>query len=208
MTSTNTRILSVYKSRNTILEQLDKQGFNINDYQGFSINEVNSMIVNDQLDMLFTHREEPRKAYVKYYASKQIKSNALDDIIEDLYTIEPVLVKTDTLIIIIDDEPNDTILEKVRFIHDRFGYFAIIFNIKRLQYNVLNHALVPSAHILSDLEKSEFMTTYQIKDNSKLPEISRFDPQALSIGLRPGQICRFERSSSTAMKNMYYRACV
>ena len=48
----------------------------------------------------------------------------------------------------------------------------------------------------------------QIKDKSQLPEISRFDPQALVIGLRPGDICLIERSSVTAMKTNYYRVCV
>lgn len=191
-----------------MIEQLDKQGFDVTDYQEFSINEVDAMIANTQLDMLMTHKTDGRKVYVKYYSLKQIRPAIVDTIIEDLYTIESVLTKPDTLIIVIDDEPNDTILDKVKYIYDRYGYFVILFNIKRLQYNILNHVYVPSASILPAAEMAEFMKTYQIRDLTQLPEISRFDPHALSVGVRPGQIMRFERNSTTAMKSLYYRACV
>lgn len=207
-TNTSTRILSVHKSRNIIIEQLDKQGFDIADYQGFSINEVDAMITNSQLDMLLSHKTDGRKVYVKYYDNKQIRPNIIDDVIEDLYTIECVLTKKDTLIIIIEDEPNDTTLEKVKYVFDRFGYFVVIFNIKRLQFNILNHTYVPEATVLSDADKAEFMTTRQIKDNTQLPEISRFDAHALSLGVRPGQVVQFERNSTTAMRNKYWRVCV
>ena len=191
-----------------MIEQLDKQGFDVTDYQEFSINEVDAMITNSQLDMLMTHKTDGRKVYVKYYSLKQIRPAIVDTIIEDLYTIESVLTKPDTLIIVIDDEPNDTILDKVKYIYDRYGYFVILFNIKRLQFNILNHVYVPSASILPAAEMAEFMKTYQIRDLTQLPEISRFDPHAMSVGVRPGQIMRFERNSTTAMKSMYYRACV
>ena len=207
-TNSSTRILSVYKSRNTVLEQLDTQGFNIADYQGFSINEVDAMITSSQLDMLLTHKTDGRKAYVKYYDNKQIRPNIIDEVIEDLYTIDAVLSKADTLIIIIDDEPNDTTVDKVKYIYDRYGYFVIIFSIKRLQFNILNHTYVPTATILSDEEKAAFMKEKQIKDDSQLPEISRFDAHALSIGVRPGQVIRIERSSTTAMRSNYWRVCV
>ena len=63
----------------------------------------------------------------------------LDNIIEDLYIIENVLTKQDSLVIIIDDEPNDTILAKVKYLYEREGIFVIIHNIKRLQTNILKH---------------------------------------------------------------------
>jgi len=191
-----------------MIEQLEKQEFDVTDYQEFSINEVDAMITNSQLDMLMTHKTDGRKVYVKYYANKQIRPPIVDNIIEDLYTIDTVLTKRDTLIIVIDDEPNDTILDKVKYIYDRYGYFVILFNIKRLQFNILNHVYVPSASVLTDTEMADFMKTYQIRDLTQLPEISRFDPHAMSVGVRPRQIMRFERNSTTAMKSMYYRACV
>ena len=41
-----------------------------------------------------------------------------------------------------------------------------------------------------------------------LPEISRFDPQALSLCLRPKQVIRIDRKSDTALEYKYYRVCI
>jgi DNA-directed RNA polymerase subunit H (RpoH/RPB5)/nitrate reductase NapAB chaperone NapD len=211
--SNSSRIISIYKSRNTILELLDNQDYNTEDYLGFSINEIDAMLKNSQLDMLLTHNKDGKKVYVKYYfnvkqTTRQIKPQTLDDIIEDLFSIEEVLTKNDTLVIIIDDEPNDTILAKMRYLYDHDGIFVVIHNIQRLQFNILNHSLVPAISVLTDEESTELKTKYNLKNNTQLPEISRFDPQALAIGLRPGQICAIERESMTAMEYKYYRICV
>jgi hypothetical protein len=209
MSTTSNRILSVFKSRKTILELLEKQGFDIKSYVNFSINEIDAMYTNAQLDMLLTNEGSNKKAYIKYYLSaKQIKPDSLDDIIEDLFDIENVLKKDDILIVIIEDEPNDTIITKVKYLYDRNGIFVVIHNIKRLQFNILNHRLVPSCEILTETEVEDLKKRYKLTNTMQLPEISRFDPQALAICLRPGQVCKFERDSLTAMKYDYYRVCV
>jgi hypothetical protein len=158
--------------------------------------------------MLLTN-ESKNKTYVKYYlTNKQIKPQTLDDIIEDLYSIETILTKKDTLIIIIEDEPNDTIITKIKYLYDHDGIFVVIHNIKRLQFNILNHRLVPDCTILDEKAIEELKIKYNIKNIKQLPEISRFDPQALAMCMRPGNVCRFERDSSTAMKYNYYRICI
>jgi DNA-directed RNA polymerase subunit H (RpoH/RPB5) len=209
-TVSSTRVLSIYKSRGTILDQLESQGYNVGDYIGFSINEVDAMYGNDQLDMLLETKDEPkRKTYIKYYlTAKQLKPNNLDEMIEDLFVIENVLTKSDNLIIILDDEPNQTIIKKVQYLFDHDGIFVVLHNIQRLQFNILNHRCVPKCTILSDTETATIKKKYNIKDNSQFPEISRFDPQALAMCVRPGEICKFERNSATAMKYDYFRLCV
>jgi len=209
MSTTSNRILSIYKSRRTILELLGYQNFDVNEYNEFSINEIDAMYNNEQLDMLLNHNKNAKKVYIKYYlTSKQIKPQNLDDIIEDLFTIENVLTKDDTLIVIIEDEPNDTIISKLKYLYDHDGIFVVIHNIKRLQFNILEHALVPNCVILEDSEIKDLKEKFNINNLKQLPEISRFDPQALAICLRPGQICKFERDSATALKYNYYRICI
>jgi DNA-directed RNA polymerase subunit H (RpoH/RPB5) len=213
MSTISSRIISIYKSRTTLLAQLQKQGYNVDDYSSFTINEIDSMLSNSQLDMLVNHSDKDTKIYIKFYftlkqTTKQIKKEVLDNIIEDLFTIDEVLTKKDTLMIIIDDEPNDTILTKMKYLYNHDEIFVVIHNIHRLQYNILDHTLVPYMKTLTQVEENEFMKSKQIQDKSQLPEISRFDPQALVIGLRPGDICLIERSSVTAMKTNYYRVCV
>ena len=225
MTSASNRILSIYKSRNTILELLSYRGYDISEYTGFSINEIDAMFSNSQIDMLVSEKGKSegqgegqeegqgegqgRKVYIKYYLqSKQIRPQNLDEIIEDLYLIDSILTKKDTLVVIVNEEPNETITNKVKYLYDHDGILVVIHHIKRLQFNILNHILVPKMTILGDIEKDELYKRYSIQNDKNLPEISRFDPQALALMLRPGQICRLQRKSATALTKDYYRVCI
>lgn len=206
--SNSNRILSIYKSRITLLNFMEKLNYNTLEYKEFNINEIDAMYSNTQLDMLITHSNENRKVYIKYYFTSKIRPNNLDTIIEDLYDIESVLTKDDTLIMVIDEEPNDAIITKVKYLYEKNGIFVVIHNINRLQFNVLQHSLVPYVEILPTEQVSELKKRINIKDLKQLPEISRFDPVALAILLRPGQVVKFVRSSITALKADYYRVCV
>lgn len=203
------QIQQIYKARNTILRHLESQNFNVAEYNLFSVNEIDAMLTNNQLDMLINDEQRQRKVYVKFYTdTKQFRPQALDEIVEDLFLVETVLTKRDTLVVIIDAEPNDTLIEKLKYVYAHNGIFIVVHNIKRLQYNILEHNLVPSARVLSEPETTELFQTYNLKSVAQLPEISRFDPQALAIMLRPGEVCSLERNSATALKTTYYRACV
>ena len=209
MSSNSNRILSLYKSRNNILDILETLGYTISDYSGFSINEIDAMFVNQQLDMLVSHKSKPVKTYIKYFlTAKQIRPQNLDVIIEDLFAIENVLTKDDTLVIIIEEEPNDTLVAKLKYLFDHDGIFVVVHNIQRLQFNILKHKLVPPTTILTDDEVKELKVKYNLKELTQLPEISRFDPVALAIAMRPGQVCKILRSSATALDYEYYRICV
>lgn len=209
MSTTSNKILSVYNSRNTLIEIMEYKGYNVEDYNLFSINEVDAMYKNNQLDMLLTHSKNNRKAYIKYYLkAKQIKKQDLDDIIEDLYLIENALTKDDYLIIVTEDEPNDTIIAKVKYLYEHDGIFVVIHNMKRLQYNILNHILVPSSKILTPDEVEALKHKYNLVSLNQLPEVSRFDPHSLAICLRPGEVCKYDRKSITALTTEYYRICV
>ena len=209
MSASSNKILSVYNSRNTLVEILTEKGYKTDDYSNFSINEVDAMYKNTQLDMLLTHSTNSRKVYIKYYLkAKQIKKPDLDDIIEDLYFIENVLTKEDCLIIVTEDEPNDTIVAKINYLYEHDGIFIVIHNIKRWQYNILTHTLVPKAKILSNAEVETLKQRFNLMSVKQLPEVSRFDPQSLAICLRPGEVCKYDRKSATALSTEYYRVCV
>jgi len=209
MSYNNNHILNIYKSRMNILNIMEYQGYAVSDYVNFNINQVDAMLSNDQLDMLIENGNTKQKTYIKYYFnSKQIRQNNLDEIIEDLYIIDEVLDKKDNLIVIIEDEPNDVIISRLRYLYENDGIFVVIHNIHRLQYNILNHELVPKCVVLSDDETNEFKQNYNISTGSQLPEISRFDPQALALCMRPSQVCKFTRKSITALETIYYRICV
>ena len=81
-------------------------------------------------------------------------------------------------------------------------------NIKRLQFNILDHILVPEHRVMDNNNVEEIMRKYNITNKNQFPDISRFDPVAQIIGLRPGQVCNILRSSKTAIITNYYRVCI
>jgi DNA-directed RNA polymerase subunit H (RpoH/RPB5) len=216
MTSQNSSaiISTVFTSRNTILDLMGKQGYNIEDYANFSISEVNSMKQNNQLDMLLEKKEDDpltkrkNKIYIRYYLGKTIRPANIQEMIDDLFNLEEILKKEDTLFIIIKDEINETMTNELKHIWETDGIFIVIENIKRLQFNILEHELVPEHTIVPESEVVNIMKKYNITDKNQFPDISRFDPVSRAIGLRPGQLCHIVRPSKTAIQANYYRLCV
>uniref|UniRef100_A0A6C0I3S7 RNA polymerase subunit H/Rpb5 C-terminal domain-containing protein n=1 Tax=viral metagenome TaxID=1070528 RepID=A0A6C0I3S7_9ZZZZ len=210
MSTSANRTLQIYKARFNILELLQEQGYDVDEYSEFSINEIDSMLKSSQLDMLVNDQEKDRKTYVKFYldGTKQIRPQTLNTIIEDLFVLENILTKKDTLIIVTEDEPNETIVTRMKYLYDHDGIFVVIHNIQRLQYNMLKHELVPDCTILSKDDVAALIKEYNITGLTQLPEISRFDPHALALSIRPGDVCSFNRKSATALFTKYYRICI
>tara|TARA_A100001011_G_scaffold365323_2_gene416865 strand:+ start:834 stop:1466 length:633 start_codon:yes stop_codon:yes gene_type:complete len=207
--SENRNIVSVFKSRNNILNILNSRGFNINSYSGFSVNEIHSLVTNDLLDMLVTNEITNKKVYIKYFnLDKSIRPNNVHEIVESLFNIEQILNNTDELIIITKDEPNETLQKLQRSIYAHDNIYVNIINIERLQFNILEHTLVPKHTVIYDVNDIEnIKKQYNIINNSEFPTISRFDPVSQVLGIRPGELFEIERSSKTAIKNKFYRIC-
>ena len=217
MASQNSSILisNIYNSRKVILELMKQQGYNVNDYSNFSINEVNSMKLNNQLDMLLetnddnvTDETPKKKIYIRFYLASRPAPKNIQEMIDDLFILTETLKKTDTLFIIIKDDPNETLINELKHIWESEGIFIVIESIKRLQFNILEHELVPPHRVMMESEVKQVMTKYNITDKVQFPDISRFDPVARVIGLRPGQVCNITRASKTAIETNYYRVCV
>jgi len=213
--NTSSLISQIYNSRLTLLKQLNRQGYNTEEYQDFSVNEINTMKTNNQLDMMIEKRtkisdteEEIKKIYVKYYLAKSLRPNNLEEMVDDLFNIEEILTKSDTLHVVVKDEVNDTLQAQLRHIWERDGIFIIIHPLKRLQYNVLEHILVPTHRVLTNAEKIEIMRKYNIMKDEEFPDLQRFDPVAKAIGIRPGEVCEILRPSKTAVTAPYYRICI
>ena len=148
-----------------------------------------------------------RKIYIRYYLTKTLQKKNIDEIIDDLFQLEEILTKDDTLMIVVKEDMNETLQNLVKHIWAQDGIFIIIQSIRRLQYNILEHSLVPSHRVLTDKEVDEIKKRYNIKDETQFPDISRFDPVAQVIGIRPGQVCEIIRASKTAISSKYYRIC-
>ena len=204
--SDHKKILEIYKSRNNLLDMLESLDYNVNDYKGFSISELDTIFTNKQLDMLLTNISNNKKIYIKYYIDKSLRPQNLHEMIEDLFTIEEILEKQDTLMVVIKDEPNETIQKLLSEIFINDSHFVTVINIHRLQFNILNHSMVPKHKILREEEKDLVIKKFNII-NDNIPEISRFDPVAQVIGIRPGEYCQITRPSKTSITSEFYRIC-
>jgi DNA-directed RNA polymerase subunit H (RpoH/RPB5) len=161
---------------------------------------------NKQLDMLVV-KESGQKAYVKYHLGKPLRRDNIVECVEDLFNLEKTLTKQDSLIIVMKGEMNDTNVSVLSQIWEQEGIHIVIFSLDRLQFNILEHSYVPKHTILTEQETQEMMMRYNVSNTDMLPNISRYDPVAMAIGMRPGQVCRIERFSKTAVKTAYYRVC-
>jgi DNA-directed RNA polymerase subunit H (RpoH/RPB5) len=103
---------------------------------------------------------------------------------------------------------NDTLMATLKHVWETDKIFIVVQNIKRLQFNIHEHTLVPPHRVISDDERSVIKTKYNITNDTQFPDISRFDPVAQAICLRPGQICEITRPSKTAIQSIYYRLCI
>lgn len=218
MVTTNTSVLisQIYQSRKTVLELMERQGFDVTGYANFSVSEINAMKQNNQLDMLLEQKVESslekspsnKKAYIRYFLGKTLRPANLQEMIDDLYVLTETLKKQDILYIIIKDHVNDTLINELKDIWERDGIFIIIESIKCLQFNILKHTLVPPHNVMSEEDVMAIMRRHNITDKVQFPDISRFDPVARAIGLRPGQVCHIIRPSKTAITTDYYRICM
>jgi DNA-directed RNA polymerase subunit H len=127
--------------------------------------------------------------------------------IDDLFHVEEILTKDDTLLIVVKEEINETLLNAVKHIWESDKIFIVLQPLKRLQFNILEHVLVPAHRVLTVEEMISIKKRYNIIDDAQFPDISRFDPVAQAIGIRPGEVCEIIRASKTAISAPYYRIC-
>jgi DNA-directed RNA polymerase subunit H (RpoH/RPB5) len=167
-------------------------------------------------------KKPKKKVYIKFHLEKLLSTGHINDLVEDLYVLgsggeigglgistnanDTVLTEKDMLIIVTKQE----VKTMNQYLNQLFlqGRYIVLLSLDRLQFNILNHQYVPPHTILSKEETEDMMKKYNVADKSQLPDISRYDPVALAIGMRPGDVCKIDRPSKSAIHSTYYRVCV
>jgi DNA-directed RNA polymerase subunit H (RpoH/RPB5) len=205
--SSSSFISKLYKSRNILLNILEDRGFEINDYKFFGISEMQILHANKQLDMILENQTTGEKIYVKYHLST-LNQQRIYEFIDDIYHLEELIKPNDELLIIVKDQNiNKTLEEIMNFIYVKDNIFVNVKKIEHYLFNILDHVLVPKHTRLNNTEKQKIYEKYKITNDKEMPEISRFDPVATTIGLRPGELCEIIRPSTTSIESKYYRLC-
>lgn len=110
------------------------------------------------------------------------------------------------MLLIITKDYASTINELLRTKYS--NHYINIYKINELQFNILEHSFVPTHIRLTEMEKRELYLKYNIEHDKQMPQISRFDPVAKVILLRPGEVCKIIRYDKISLQNDYYRICV
>ncbi len=193
---------------------LTEMGFDCGAYANFSMEELDILQRNDSLDFMVVKDQE--KCYVRYMTedantknpANSVKKLNISNIIDDMFMQEGILTEKDTLVLITNEYSMDSIHKTLKNIWELKKLYVVLFDLKQLQLNVLKHRLVPKHHKLSPSDKTELFHTLNIEKDEQLPEISRFDPVAKTLFLRPGEVCRITRFDKISYTNDYYRVCV
>ena len=201
-------IAKIFKSRKIMLELAERRGYNIDQYKDFNIPEISTLYNTCNLDMLLTDPETQEKLYFKYHLKTKISKTHIQDYMEDLYNVEEKIGPNDNLIIVGKDKPNDTLINVLDMANKNDEYYVNIYNIHDYLYNILDHVLVPQHRIIDENEKKQLEKYYNVTNKKQWPEISRFDPVAVAIGIKPGQVAEITRSSPTSLTTKYYRLCI
>jgi DNA-directed RNA polymerase subunit H len=208
-------IYHISKARQNVLELMNNNGYDTTEYDNFTKSEVNAMNSYNQLDMLLTKDVDQSKIYIRFALDTKVTVTLIKAMVENLfYAIEegdesatPVLSRKDILYIIFQSDPNQTVVNMLKHIWETDGIYIIPQSLMRLQFNILKHSLVPPHRIMSHEEVEEIKRRFNLK-LEELPRISRFEPVAQAICIKPGQVCEIARSSRNAIVSMYYRVCV
>jgi len=199
-------IQHIYKGRINILKQLKALEYNTDAYENVSIMEVTHMHKNNQLDMIL--KKPNQTVYCKYLLNKSLRINYIEEIIEELMNYRAVLKETDSIILVTQHNGTDTIKLYLRKLFTDRNIYISNRTLAQLQFNILEHAIVPKHTILTYSQIKEMKTRYNINSSDALPEISRFDPVSKALMLKPGEIIHIERPSKTAVTGDYYRVCI
>ena len=193
---------------------LTEMGYDCSSFEHFSMEELDVLQKNDSLDFLVLKDKE--KCYVKYMTedsntknpANSVKKLNISNIIEEMFMQEGILTEKDTLVLITNEYSVDSIHKALKNIWELKHLYVVLFDLKQLQLNVLKHKLVPKHVKLNAEEKVELYHALNIEEDAQLPEISRFDPVAKTLFMRPGEVCRITRFDKISFTNDYYRVCI
>ena len=90
------------------------------------------------------------KIYVRYALLRTVRPNVLNELVDELFGDEQTLTKRDTLIVVMKEPVNDTLTTAIVNLWERDGIFVIVHCLPRLQYNLLEHEIVPPHFVMTD----------------------------------------------------------
>ena len=211
---------TLYRSRITLLEHLDHEGYDTTPFNKFSPKEIMEMVKAGPVAgappalQMELNRKDPdlskkhRKCLVVYTIGK-IKQKLSAFTLKIINTEEGTFDPETTELIIVTMEPIGTNFHAMSLsAHMNHNTKIRFFQAAAIINNPLKHTLVPK-HERVAAEEEEALLKSMYAKRSQLPLIRYHeDPIARLIGLMPGEIVKITRPSLTAGECVGYRVCV
>lgn len=199
-----------YRSRMTLLDHLEKEGYTVTPYRKFSVKEISEMVKAGApaLNMKLV-KGDGDSAYtcLVVYTINKIKQKIIP-FTQTVVSEDSGFIPSKMQVIIITNEPIAPNFHQAAHTFWMNGGIRVrYFHAAGLVNNPAHHYLVPKHEIVPKEEEEALLTDMYAK-KKQLP-IIRFheDPQARIIGAVPGDIVKITRPSDSSGEEIVYRRC-
>jgi len=212
---------SIYRSRMTLLDILEKRNYEVAMYRKFSPAEaaaaatalpgLSFTVYKKAEAQIDDEKQECQVRYINNMTRPKLET-FFDDIPEDRTEHTEVIVMQQGPIA---DAHHAIALKQYMKMKDlptgekvRAKLRVSFFCMDMIVVNPINHVLVPKHEIIPESEHKSLMASMYITTKSKFPEIKfHVDPIARCIGAVPGDIIKITRPSLSAGIAIIYRVC-
>jgi DNA-directed RNA polymerase subunit H (RpoH/RPB5) len=151
---------------------------------------------DDTLTFSFNSKDEKRSKVVIRIIYQQVKSLTRIPDIEKF-----INANSTNHIVFVFDDISDKLYQQLR------EQYVEVFKTFQLMLDIQSHDIVPKHIRLTESEKEEFLTNYNVKIKD-MPRIYSGDPMAKYLNLQPRDIVKVIRYSETAGYVPTYLVCV
>lgn len=187
----------IITSFGTILEMLRDRGISIGTVTKHHLDDV---LRADQYRQLIEVVVE--KIKIIYYTPPKLRMPDIKKVLEDDIQSEK---KYDLYILVLNENPTQNSMKSLYEISVNLEIHLV----KRLQFNITKHALVPKHEVIRDKKIiDDIVDMYKLKNKYQLPLILKNDPIAKYYGMKPGEVVKITRVSESAGSYVAYRCCL
>lgn len=185
----------IINSFRTILEMLDDRGVSLPPH----ISKENFAAVFEGYENKHVFHVVLHNIKVLYYLAPKFRWAELKKTIEE--DIKPYEI----ILLVVKEKVSES---NNKLIH-ALGFPIQIWEIKKLQFNISKHVLVPKHEIIRDeSEIRSIVERYLLKSKQQLPLILKNDPMSRYLGLKGGEVVKISRPSPTSGEYVMYRCCI
>lgn len=201
----NGELKEIYTAYNNALDMLEYRNYNVDKFKDSSIELFNKKIEEGILEKINGNNKD---CFLLVLRNKKITKKDFLNKLEELYKSNSNL--EDFLLVVLTYDKH--LKSFIKLIEQKYSIDIQIFLMDELQMNILKHELQPEFILLSDDEKVDLLTKYDVSIE-QLPNIKLNDPVTRYFNAKIGDIFKIIRKNmvgrnKTSGQGIYYRIVV